>query len=407
MSDLYQKLGNKYNEYANNKKMYEADPTNGQQYADANQKLRDAYGIQGDSSSYQDLQRGQAYSQNQYDTRGRDMLSNNVNRQYNDRYGGEVNRLRDSLANYRYDANSDPTYQAYAQKFAREGQSAQDQTLANQSAMTGGRLNSWASAAASQVGQAYAQKTADMIPTLSEQGYNKLLSQYQMANDMSNQDYDRFNTDYNRQLQGSQALMNVGQSDRELLRNQNLDNVNFANSDMALKTNQQAYDYNAQANPLQLGQLNAQLYNANETNKYLPENLRLQQALQQGQLDGVTTDNQYKGKIYDSQLATAQYERNKPYYNPNSGVASKPTTYDKQQGVKDKITSLLYDVPQGSSSTYYPIQQLAQNRGVLNSAAGNDYVDALIKSEVARVAQAEGLDYNETLRKYGFSDLQK
>lgn len=355
---------------------------------------------------------------------------------YDNKYGNEINqgmttmqkmnRFKDPYANdvaddygavknFSYDAQSDPTYKVYADMFARQGQSAQKQTLSNLTGISGGRNNSYASAATAQVGQAYAQKTADMIPQLAQQAYDKLLQRYNLSSQASNTAYGRQNDAFNRQGTLNNAYSQYGQQEIENNRNQMSDTKNFRAQDQAYDINEINRAYLPQEKELELQNLK----DTAESNKIriAKENIDLAAYPEQTQiglklgyisvdqansnLEGTNIENVYKPKLYNAQIYDA--------YRPKSsgGSSVRPTQYDKEQGIKSQISQLLYpsNLPEGTSQLYYPIQSLAQNRGILNSNADKAYVDSLIRLEASRVANAEGESYQSTLEKYGFGDL--
>ena len=78
-----------------------------------------------------------------------------------------------SYKDFAYDPDDDKSYQIYADKYKREGQSASERALADTSAATGGMPSSYAAAANAQTQQAYAKKTADMIPVLEQQAFDR------------------------------------------------------------------------------------------------------------------------------------------------------------------------------------------------------------------------------------------
>ncbi len=86
---------------------------------------------------------------------------------------------------FEYDVNNDNIYKQYATQFARQGQAASEKALANTAAATGGMTSSYAAAANAQAQQAYAQKTADIIPVLEQNAYNRYLGE----REFSYQDY--------------------------------------------------------------------------------------------------------------------------------------------------------------------------------------------------------------------------
>ena len=112
--------------------------------------------------------------------------------QYQDsaRTQGERNAMDELIQKMQnpYDPNTDPAYLAYRQQYLREGQRAMQNTLAESSAMTGGRPSSWAMSAASQANNYYAAQLADKIPELYQNAYNRYLQQYQEQAQQYNKD---------------------------------------------------------------------------------------------------------------------------------------------------------------------------------------------------------------------------
>lgn len=120
----------------------------------------------------------------------------------------ESDRLYNAINNFTYDASQDPTYQAYSDAAKRESASAQKQTYANLAKMSGGRNSSYASAATAQVGQAYANKTAEYATTLAKEAYDKLVKRYEMSLKRQSQAVDEANSEYKK-------LMELGDKDVE------------------------------------------------------------------------------------------------------------------------------------------------------------------------------------------------
>ena len=100
-----------------------------------------------------------------------------------------------SYKDFNYKAENDDIYKQYAEQFARQGQSAGERSLAGAAALTGGMPSSFAVAANAQAQQAYAKKTADMIPVLEQNAYNRYLGE----RNFSYQDYlNQYNADVDR-----------------------------------------------------------------------------------------------------------------------------------------------------------------------------------------------------------------
>lgn len=100
-----------------------------------------------------------------------------------------------SYKDFSYNAENDDIYKQYAEQFARQGQSAGERSLAGAAALTGGMPSSFAAAANAQAQQAYAKKTADMIPVLEQNAYNRYLGE----RNFSYQDYlNQYNAEVDR-----------------------------------------------------------------------------------------------------------------------------------------------------------------------------------------------------------------
>jgi hypothetical protein len=100
-----------------------------------------------------------------------------------------------SYKDFNYNAENDDIYKQYAEQFARQGQSAGERSLAGAAALTGGMPSSFAAAANAQAQQAYAKKTADMIPVLEQNAYNRYLGE----RNFSYQDYlNQYNAEVDR-----------------------------------------------------------------------------------------------------------------------------------------------------------------------------------------------------------------
>ncbi len=100
-----------------------------------------------------------------------------------------------SYKDFNYNAENDDIYKQYVEQFARQGQSAGERSLAGAAALTGGMPSSFAAAANAQAQQAYAKKTADMIPVLEQNAYNRYLGE----RNFSYQDYlNQYNAEVDR-----------------------------------------------------------------------------------------------------------------------------------------------------------------------------------------------------------------
>lgn len=104
---------------------------------------------------------------------------------YNSPYTKKMKGLMRDIENskFSYNAESDPLYQVYKNMYNREGDRALKSTLASVSAAQGG-VSSYASQAAQQASNYYAQQLTDKIPELYNLAYNKYLDGLQNVKDL-------------------------------------------------------------------------------------------------------------------------------------------------------------------------------------------------------------------------------
>lgn len=128
---------------------------------------------------------------------------------YDNPYSAKIDELLKSVlnpSNFNYNAESDPSFQAYKQQYAKAGDNALANTMSEASAMTGGRLNTWAVSAGNQAKANFDQRLMDVIPQLEQMAYQRY--QTDLANkrgnlntllDIDNRDFQRAisNRDFN------------------------------------------------------------------------------------------------------------------------------------------------------------------------------------------------------------------
>lgn len=98
---------------------------------------------------------------------------------YGDQYAGllEGPATQDSFT---YDLENDPVWSAYKKQYAREGERASENAMAQAAAMTGGRPSSYAVTAGQQAGNYYAGQMSDIIPTLADDAYQRYIYEQQL-----------------------------------------------------------------------------------------------------------------------------------------------------------------------------------------------------------------------------------
>ena len=92
---------------------------------------------------------------------------------YSEQIAALVQKAQDNTANFKYDPMTDASYQALTKEYARLGDRANENTIANQAALTGGRASSYAVSAAAQAQNQYNQALTDKIPELERLAYDR------------------------------------------------------------------------------------------------------------------------------------------------------------------------------------------------------------------------------------------
>ena len=117
-----------------------------------------------------------------------------------------------SGGNFRYDAASDPVYQAYAERYLTQGRAAMEDTLGRAAALTGGYGSTYAESAAQQAYGTYLQRLNNVLPELYSAAYKRhreqqsdRATQYAYARSAADKAYDRAYTQWSEQLRLSRA----------------------------------------------------------------------------------------------------------------------------------------------------------------------------------------------------------
>lgn len=97
------------------------------------------------------------------------------NSQYESLINSALNELLGSRGTFSYDYESDPLYQQYKESYRREGDRALTNSMAEATALTGGRTNSNAIIAGQQAQNYYNAQLNDKIPELEQYAYQKYL----------------------------------------------------------------------------------------------------------------------------------------------------------------------------------------------------------------------------------------
>lgn len=124
-------------------------------------------------------------------------------RKYDDRYGGRIENMLDSLQHrkaFDYDPLDDPAYLAYRDMYNREGDRAMRDAMGAASQLSGGYMNSAAAIAAAQQNNYYTQQLNDRVPELMQFAYQRYADDFdrnrQVLSDILNVDNHQFNREY-------------------------------------------------------------------------------------------------------------------------------------------------------------------------------------------------------------------
>lgn len=353
-------------QYSANKKAWESAPDKNSDiavkaHAD-NEKLRQMYGIGSDDLNYS------SFNENVLNDRYRQQ-NNRYLKKLSSTYKSPYQRQKEldaeAVRNFSYDPEQDSLYKSYRDMYTRQGLSAQDKTVSNLTALSGGRNNSWASAAAAQVGQAYAQKSADMIPQLAEAAYNRLLQRYNISKDMDNTDYSRYADQWNRDKSMADTYYNMLNSERENTRADERQAWDRENN--ALTTDYMRFYYGMEKEfapterLLRRHSLENQLKQQNIELEYLPQQLQNQvkngmltnQQLQI-EIDNLPLEYKYKFRASEDEHNLTNAQINK--LNADA-AASRSSASSTGQYTQDEMYNIIKQmVEQGdgdSNSNYY------------------------------------------------------
>lgn len=138
---------------------------------------------------------------------------NNAPGQYNSSYTAQIQNILNRIQNrqpFEYNADSDPLYAQYRDKYTAQGKMAMQDSMANAALLSGGYGNSYASQVGQQTYDAYLDRLNDVIPELYSLAYNKyqsegndLYNQMSLYQNLENSDYARYRdsvSDYYNQL---------------------------------------------------------------------------------------------------------------------------------------------------------------------------------------------------------------
>ena len=121
--------------------------------------------------------------------------------EYDDPYETAIQQqIKRMNREFEYDPATDPNTKYYTDMYRREGQRAMQDTLGAIAGTTGGIPSSYATAAAAQQRNYYAQQLTDKYPELYQQAYDRFLSEYTRAQQTANMLQGQSDTAYGRYI---------------------------------------------------------------------------------------------------------------------------------------------------------------------------------------------------------------
>lgn len=136
------------------------------------------------------------------------MLQSQKPGDYSGKYTQQAEELLGQIINrkpFSYDANSDPLYQIYKDRYIMGGQRAMENAMGQAAQLTGGYGNTYAQTVGQQQYQQYMEGLNDKVPELAQQAYtryqgegDRLRQSYQLLQSADDAAYGRWADGYNR-----------------------------------------------------------------------------------------------------------------------------------------------------------------------------------------------------------------
>lgn len=136
------------------------------------------------------------------------MLQSQKPGDYSGKYTQQAEELLGQIINrkpFSYDANSDPLYQIYKDRYIMGGQRAMENAMGQAAQLTGGYGNTYAQTVGQQQYQQYMEGLNDKVPELAQQAYtryqgegDRLMQNYQLLQSADDTAYGRWADSYNR-----------------------------------------------------------------------------------------------------------------------------------------------------------------------------------------------------------------
>jgi len=200
---------------------------------------------------------------------------------YESIYKDKQNQLMDNITNmgeFSYNAEADPAFQAYKKTYGALGDQSMKNTLGEASALTGGRLNSWATSAAQQAKGNYDQQLMAQVPALQQAAYqmfqdknNNNLNALNAINSADNTAYGRWNDDRNFTYQQGRDEVSDNQWWKNFNYNKGRDTISDKRYSTEQKNSKASSDAQAKADA-EFGAMYSSMMSAKDPKKWLAQN---------------------------------------------------------------------------------------------------------------------------------------
>lgn len=150
------------------------------------------------------------------------MLQSQKPGDYSGKYTRQAEALLGQIINrkpFSYDANSDPLYQIYRDRYIMGGQRAMENAMGQAAQLTGGYGNTYAQTVGQQQYQQYMEGLNDKVPELAQQAYtryqgegDRLRQSYQLLQSADDAAYGRWADGYNRWSNETQQAQSAYES---------------------------------------------------------------------------------------------------------------------------------------------------------------------------------------------------
>lgn len=144
--------------------------------------------------------------------------------EYQSQYRDQLQAIYDKIMNrepFTFDLNGNALYQQYKEQYQNLGKIAMMDTMGQAAGLTGGYGSSYGQGVGQQTYNSYLQQLNDVVPELYDREYQRyhqqgqaLMNQYGLAVTAENQDYGRWQNDYDRWLAETQNAQNRYDADR-------------------------------------------------------------------------------------------------------------------------------------------------------------------------------------------------